>query len=365
MPSQNPNRALQFLRQFTVTLFQEHLDPGHAAWAVFLGVFVATVPIYGFQTVAVIGLATLFRLNKPVAFAATFINNPILQPFLIVGGLELGHFILTGRFARLSLPHSVSDLKSQLGAWFIGSVILGIILGAISGFIIFVILSLRSKSAVQRREHARFVNSLFSGRSNFDRGFVRWKLRLDRIFDVLAVEDPGSGTVVDLGCGYGIALAFSSFHHDGRRLLGCDLDAHRIETARTALCDRNAELRVSDVRKFDFPEASLILIFDVLQYLPGPEQLALLQRCASALLPGGKLIFRVPDRGSKATSRLSIVFDRLIFYLGKTQAGPIVLSAEEIQSAFNLAELQVEHRRMRNRLPLTHRLFIVSRPTIG
>jgi len=38
------------------------------------------------------------------------------------------------------------------------------------------------------------------------REFVRWKLRLDRIFELLAAEKPGIGNVVDLGCGYGMLL---------------------------------------------------------------------------------------------------------------------------------------------------------------
>lgn len=365
MPSLNPRRLLQPLRQFTAALFKEGLDPKHAAAAVFLGIFIGVVPIYGFQTLAVLGLAALLRLNKPLAFAATWINNPILQPFLVVGGLELGHFMLTGKFLRLSMAHSMADLKSQLAAWVIGSVALGVVLGALGAAIIFLILRSRRANQSAWGERARFVNALFSGCSQFDRGFVRWKMRLDRIFDILSSEDLGSGTVVDLGCGYGISLGFSAFHHPQRPLIGCDLDAHRIETARKAFTGMNAKLSVSDVRNFQFPQADLIFIFDVLQYLPGPEQLALLQRCASALAPGGKLIFRIPDRGSKATSRLSMAFDRLIFFLGRTPTGPAVLSPAEYQGALNGVGLQIDHHRLSNRLPIAHQLFVVAKTGVA
>ena len=84
-----------------------------------------------------------------------------------------------------------------------------------------------------------------------DRGFVRWKLRLDRIFELLAAEDLGSGTVVDLGCGYGIALSMAAFGDSSRSLIGCDLDAHRIAVARQALeAVLNADLSVADIRGF-------------------------------------------------------------------------------------------------------------------
>jgi uncharacterized protein (DUF2062 family) len=362
MPSEKTSRLFQPLRRFAGTLLKEHLAPGRAALAVFLGVFIANVPIYGFQTVAVIALAALFRLNKPLAVAATFVNNPILQPFLIVGSLELGDFLLTGRFVRFSLAGPLPDLKSQLGAWVIGSLGLGLLLGAIGAGATLLLLRLRSKDGTRRRECARFVNSLFASGSYFDRGFVKWKMRLDRIFDILFAEDLGSGPVVDLGCGYGIALGFAAFGNRERRLVGCDLDGHRIGAAREAFRSMNAELSVSDVRNFELPQAGLILIFDVLQYLAGPEQLALLERCSSALAPGGKLIFRVPDRGSGAASRLSVAFDRLIFFLTGNQAGPVVLSAAEYRNTLDGAGLQVDQRRFRNRLPLAHLLFVVAKP---
>lgn len=357
----NTRRIFQPLRQFASTLFKEHLDPRHAAAAVFLGIFIANLPIYGFQTVAIIGLAALFRLNKPLAVAASFINNPILQWFLIFGALEIGNFILTGKLLRLSRPHSISDVTSQLLAWSIGGVVLGILLGVLGAAIVFVILRWRRGGQSPKRERARFVNTLFAGCPSFDRGFVKWKMRLDRVFDILATEDLGSGPVVDLGCGYGIALGFAAFQQPERLLVGCDMDTRRIASARTALTGMNSQVSVGDVRTFELPQANVIFIFDVLQYLEGPEQLALLERCASALAPGGKLIFRIPDRGTKATSRLSMAFDKLIFFVGKNRSGPVVLSAAEYKGAFD-GRLRVEQRRFRNRLPIAHLLFVVTRP---
>jgi len=369
MSSLKTSRWFQPLRQLAATLLTEHLDPRHAAAAVFWGVFIANVPIYGLQTVAIIGLAALLKLNKPLAVAATFVNNPFLQPFLVVSAFDLGHFILTGRFVRFPFTGHLSDLKPQLGgwlmgsvAWLIGSVVMGVLLGAVGAGAAFLLFRMRSARRTPRRERAKFVNSLFTGSSSFDRGFVRWKLRLDRIFDILSTEELGSGPVVDLGCGYGIALGFAAFRDRERRLIGCDLDARRIAAASKAFGGMNAEVAVGDVRNFEFPQAGLIVIFDVLQYLTGPEQLALLQRCSSALAPGGKLMFRVPDRGPGVLSRLSVAFDRLIFLLTGAQTKPVVLSAEEYRANLEKAGLQVAQRRFRNRLPLAHLLFIAVKP---
>jgi uncharacterized protein (DUF2062 family) len=77
-------------RKFITLLLKERLDPGRAAAAVFLGIFIGIVPIYGLQTLAAVGAALLFRLNKPLTVAGTFINNPLLQPFIIFSSVELG-----------------------------------------------------------------------------------------------------------------------------------------------------------------------------------------------------------------------------------------------------------------------------------
>jgi trans-aconitate methyltransferase len=187
-------------------------------------------------------------------------------------------------------------------------------------------------------------------------------MRLDRIFSLLAAEELGSGTVVDLGCGYGMALCFAAFRDSGRRLVGCDLNAHRIAVARQALHALNAEPSVQDVRHFSLPPAGLILILDVLQYLPAEEQLALLKRCCAALEPGGRLIFRVHDRERGLWSALTVGLDRLLFSSEHVGARPTILSAPQYQNALQEAGMQVESRRFRNRLPLVHILFLARRP---
>ena len=70
-------------------LLSEQLEPGPAAAAVWLGIALGIIPIYGFQAIAALALATLFGLNRPLTLAATFINNPLLQPLLVVGSLQL------------------------------------------------------------------------------------------------------------------------------------------------------------------------------------------------------------------------------------------------------------------------------------
>lgn len=351
------------IQKAATTLLTERLDPASAAAAVFWGVFIGIVPIYGLQTLAAIGVALLLRLNKPLTLAATFVNNPLLLPPTVAASVELGSFVCHGSFRPWHLTAlSGGQLKEQLFSWVVGSLLLGLLAGGAAAIVTAAVVYWTAPSQRGLRERIRFVNRSFAGSAQFDRGFVRWKMRLDRIFSLLASEDLGSGTVVDLGCGYGMALIFAAFGDRGRRLVGCDLNAHRIAVAQQALRAFNAEASVQDVRDFALPPAGLILILDVLQYLPGEEQLALLKRCCAALEPGGRLIFRVHDRERGLRTVLTLGLDRLLFSAERVGVRPTILSAAQYRVALQESGMAVEERRFRNRLPLAHILFLARRP---
>jgi uncharacterized protein (DUF2062 family)/predicted TPR repeat methyltransferase len=357
------NRVLTPARDFAVTLMNEKLAPGRAAAAVFIGIFIAHVPIYGFQALTAVGLAVVLGLNKPLTLAATFINNPLLQPLLIALSVQLGQFVLTGRVHRFAWPDmSPEGIKKGFSFWIVGTLSLGLILGAVGSLLTFVALTFRKTDAPATRARVRFVNRLFANCSWFERGFVRWKLRLDRIFGILAAENLGTGTAVDLGCGYGIALAFAAFEKPDRRLVGCDLNPDRIAAARQAFASGNADLRVEDVRGFQLPRADLILILDVLQYLSAADQLGLLARCCSALEPDGRLVFRVHDRNRGLLSALSMIFDRIIFRFGRAGVRPLMLSETEYRIVLESSGVDIDVRRLRNRLPLAHLVFVARKP---
>jgi len=346
-------------------LFTERLDPRRAAAAVFLGIFIGIVPIYGLQTLAAVGLALIFRLNKPLTLASTFINNPFLQPALVISSIETGHFLRHGHFHSLNFSALARvPTKDDLISWVAGSLVLGIVVGSVGALITAVVVHLKSPANAGVRDRFRLVSQTFAQSASSDRCFVWWKLRLDRIFGMIAAEDLGSGTVVDLGCGcgYSMALCNTAFGEHKRRLVGCDLNAHRIAVARQALSSLNAEVSVEDVRHFELPSAGLILILDVLQYLPADEQLALLKRCCSALDPQGRLIFRAHDRERGIWSTITLALDRLLFSYERTGTRPLILSAPQYQRVLEDAGMQVETRRFRNRLPLAHILFIAKRP---
>lgn len=69
-------------------------EPHRIARGVFAGIFVNFPPIFGIQFITAAAFAFLIRGNILAALLCTFLSNPITTPFIAVGCLELGHWML-------------------------------------------------------------------------------------------------------------------------------------------------------------------------------------------------------------------------------------------------------------------------------
>ena len=164
---------------------------------------------------------------------------------------------------------------------------------------------------------------------NFNHGWARGKLSRDPIFAALleqSVFSDGS-SVLDLGCGRGLLAAWllaaeqlagrGDWPGDGRpplelRFRGVELIAREVECGNRALRPRYGErvrLCVGDMRTADLGEADVVALLDVLHYIAYAEQERLLDRVRAALGPGGLLLTRVGDAGSRWRSALSQIVD--------------------------------------------------------
>jgi uncharacterized protein (DUF2062 family) len=139
-------------RKFVTLLLTERLDPGHAAAAVFSGIFIGILPVYGFHAVTAVGVALLFKLNKPLTLAGTFISNPLLQPFLVFSSVELGCLLYRGSFQRLTLSElaaaSAHLNREQILIFITGSMVLGVILGAVGAAVTATVIHLHRKRSL-------------------------------------------------------------------------------------------------------------------------------------------------------------------------------------------------------------------------
>ncbi len=192
-------------------------------------------------------------------------------------------------------------------------------------------------------EHpARWVRRRFARLGAYPRMFARGKLRLDPMFARLPAFLPDEGTVLDIGCGFGVAAAFTLARAPGVRVVGLEPDEERVRIARFVLGERG-EVHLG-AAPAGLPEvaASAVLCLDVIHHLDDDglgRTLAHARRCLAA---GGKLVLRatVPAAGRAPfyrwfeTRRLALSRLRPRY----RQRQPIVRALEDAGFAVSLVE---------------------------
>lgn len=114
-----------------LSLFHSNMSRKKIVASVALGVFVAVLPIYGFQMFIAAFLSFVFRLNFPLMFLAQQISLPPLIPVWTFISLVLGS-ALTGESLLISFDNVMAEAARLLPVWIMGSVALGFILAFLS-----------------------------------------------------------------------------------------------------------------------------------------------------------------------------------------------------------------------------------------
>lgn len=125
-------------------LIKINASPSAIALGVAIGVFISTIPIYGFHTLTVVIAAILVPpANKIAILLGTNFSLPFTLPIITLAGYKIGTFILRGNYTPLSLAYfkdfSLEKLKAIYWPLFAGSVVLGLICAVITYFITFFI----------------------------------------------------------------------------------------------------------------------------------------------------------------------------------------------------------------------------------
>jgi uncharacterized protein len=144
--------------------------------------------------------------------------------------------------------------------------------------------------------------------------YLRIKLRLELNYSTFYSLLPNTGTIIDLGCGYGFLCYMLNFRASEQTIIGVDYDAEKIETALHGyLKSARLQFHHANILQFPLDNYSGIVLSDVLHYLDPTEQEDLLNRCCSSLLPGGILIIRNGNadlkkrhKGTQLTEFLSV-----------------------------------------------------------
>jgi uncharacterized protein (DUF2062 family) len=84
------------LRRFLSWLIRLRGSPQAIARGVAIGMIVAFTPTIGFQTLIVLGAATLLSANRPVSIVPTWLTNPLTIPPVYAFTYYLGSFFWPG-----------------------------------------------------------------------------------------------------------------------------------------------------------------------------------------------------------------------------------------------------------------------------
>jgi uncharacterized protein (DUF2062 family) len=134
---------VKFLRK----LLAENANPLGLAVSAAAGVFLGVLPIVSLHIVSTIYVTERLHLNKIMALA---VQNICMPPFVPIACIELGHFMLYGKwFTDVSWQAVFGVIPQRLWEWFLGSLILAPLLAAITGVIVY--LSARHLKAKELR----------------------------------------------------------------------------------------------------------------------------------------------------------------------------------------------------------------------
>ncbi len=145
---------------------------------------------------------------------------------------------------------------------------------------------------------------------------IRFTILRPKLLSVMDLLLPDEGRILDVGCGFGLFAAYFGQTEPGRRIVGVDPNARRIDLARHVAKELGLlrhEFRVGDVR-----DAALegtfqgAYVLDVMHHIPAGEQEAVLAHMRDLLVPGGVLLIKDITTEPHAGLLFTEALDRLM-----------------------------------------------------
>ncbi len=138
-----------FRRFFLENVLESGDSNAKKAFSIALGVFIGIAPAWGFQTVIVLFLAYVFRLNKLIAFAFSNISIPPMIPLIIFLSLKIGSlFVVSGEIH--GDVSAVDAIKNNLAQYLVGSMVLAAAAAFLFGVCGYFLLTALGRKKLQR-----------------------------------------------------------------------------------------------------------------------------------------------------------------------------------------------------------------------
>ena len=117
-----------------------------------IGVFIGILPTFGFGALIIGILAILIRFNIFAALVGTIVNNPLFTPFWLMSSYKVGEMITQ---IGINLEKGViSNILNFSLSYLAGNIVLAIICGIISYFIMYIIIETYRVSRNQEKKQS-------------------------------------------------------------------------------------------------------------------------------------------------------------------------------------------------------------------
>jgi cyclopropane fatty-acyl-phospholipid synthase-like methyltransferase len=184
-----------------------------------------------------------------------------------------------------------------------------------------------------------------------------WILR-QRFLDEIGQYLPATGSVLDIGCGFGLFSLYYAASAPGRFVRGLDVDARRIGIARRAAARLgldNVVYEEGDARDFKGDsEVAAAYMLDIVHHVPAAAVPSLLARLRRSLPPGGRLLVKDVDTRPAPKRWFTWALDRAM-----APRTPVCYwSAEDLTGALERAGFEVRRHLMVDILPYPHILYV-------
>jgi len=146
--------------------------------------------------------------------------------------------------------------------------------------------------------------------------FVRFKIIHLRFLEEIEQYLPDGGTILDLGCGFGLFSLYMAACKPNARVIGLDIDARRLQIARDAAAKldiRNASFVQQDLRAWR-PDQTIAGAYalDIFHHLPVENGNRILVDLFARLESGGRFLLKDIDTQPRAMLWFTYVLDALM-----------------------------------------------------
>ncbi|MEI6765869.1 MAG: DUF2062 domain-containing protein [Bacteroidota bacterium] len=119
-------------------------------FSVMLGMFMGIVPLWGWQMAVALVLAMALKLNKVITLVVSNVSIPPMIPFIVYGSYKMGGLVWIKNRVMLEFSTGISLKTIQLNVlqYLIGSVMLAVAMGILSGIVTIILLKIFRKGNV-------------------------------------------------------------------------------------------------------------------------------------------------------------------------------------------------------------------------